>query len=430
MIGVGIVGLGTVGFDTYRILRDYRSLIEVRTGVDLRVVAVADVDASRLKLIAQDPEVVTSKDAGQLIEDDRVDIVVELMGGTGKAFDYVKRAIEHKKWVVTANKALLAERGDDVFGLADQHGSEIGFEASVCGGIPVIRAIRDGLVGNRVHYMLGILNGTSNYILSRMTDEGMAFDRALAEAQRLGFAEKDPTLDIEGIDAAHKLCILIRLALGFPIGMSEIATGGISRIEPIDIEFAREFGYKIKLLGVAKEEGNLIEARVEPAMIPIKHPMSNVNEAYNAVYLVGDNVGSNLYYGKGAGGSPTGSAVVSDVVDMALRKTVGCSRRSPFAKKDGRSTRSAEESVSPFYMRFKAQDTPGVLSRISGVLANYNISIYAVIQKGRKVDGYVPIVMLTYEASEGNLRKAKAEIDKLPFIGEETVHIRIEERKP
>lgn len=426
MIGVGIVGLGTVGFDTYRILRDYRSLIEERTGADLRVVAVADADESRLKIVGEDPEV-SIKDACRLIEDHRVDIVVELMGGTTSAFDYVKQAIESKKWVVTANKALLAERGDDLFELADEHGSEIGFEASVCGGIPVIRAIRDGLVGNRIRYLMGILNGTSNYILSRMADEGMPFDQALAEAQRLGFAEKDPTLDIGGIDAAHKLCILIRLALGFPITMNEIATGGISRIEPIDIEFAREFGYKIKLLGVAKEEQGLIEARVEPAMIPIKHPMSNVNEAYNAVYLVGDNVGSNLYYGKGAGGSPTGSAVVSDVVDMALRKTVGCSRRSPFVKKDGRSAKSAEDSISPFYMRFKAQDTPGVLSRISGVLATYNISIYAVVQKGRKVDGYVPIVMLTYEASEANLQKAKAEIDRLPFIGEETMHIRIEE---
>lgn len=429
MVGVGIVGLGTVGFDTYRILKDYRALIEERTGVDLRVVAVADVDSNRLELVGEDPGLVKVTDARQLIEDDRVEIVVELMGGTDAAFDFVKRALALRKWVVTANKALLAERGDELFRLADQQGGEIGFEASVCGGIPVIRAIRDGLVGNRIHYLLGILNGTSNYILSRMADEGMAFDEALAEAQCLGFAEKDPTLDIEGIDAAHKLCILIRLALGFPIKVNEISTGGISGIEPIDIEFAKEFGYRIKLLGVAKEEEGLIEARVEPAMIPIKHPMSSVNGAYNAVYLVGDNVGSNLYYGKGAGGSPTGSAVVSDVVDMALRKTVGCPRRSPIAKKDGRSAKSAEESMSPFYMRFKAQDTPGVLSRIAGVLATYNISIYAVVQKGRKVDGYVPIVMLTYEASEGNLQKAKAEIDELPFIGERTMHIRIEERE-
>ena len=255
MVGVGIIGLGTVGFDTYRILRDYRSLIEARTGVDLRVVAAADVDADRLKLIGEDHEVATTTDARRLIEDDRVEIVVELMGGTGAALDYTKQALALKKWVVTANKALLAERGDDLFCLADQQGSEIGFEASVCGGIPVIRAIRDGLVGNRIHYMLGILNGTSNYILSRMADEGMPFDKALAEAQRLGFAEKDPTLDIEGIDAAHKLCILIRLALGFPIQMSEIATAGISKIEPIDIEFAREFGYKIKLLGGGKRGG-------------------------------------------------------------------------------------------------------------------------------------------------------------------------------
>jgi homoserine dehydrogenase len=426
MVGVGIIGLGNVGFDTYRILREYRSLIEARTGVDIHVVAVADTDPGRLKLLGEVPDVAV-KDAHRLIEDDGVDIVVELVGGTKTAFDFVQDALTRNKWVVTANKALLAERGDDLFGLADEQGSEIGFEASVCGGIPVIRAIRDGLVGNRINYMLGILNGTSNYILSRMADEGMPFDQALTEAQRLGFAEKDPTLDIEGVDAAHKLCILIRLALGFPAKMDEIATGGISRIEPIDIEFAREFGYKIKLLGVAKEEQGLIEARVEPAMIPMRHPMSSVNEAYNAVYLVGDNVGSNLYYGKGAGGGPTGSAVVSDIVDMALRKAVGCSRRSPFTKKDNRSVKRAEDSISPFYMRFKAQDTPGVLSRISGVLATYNISIYAVMQKGRKVDGYVPIVMLTYEASEGDLRKAKAEIDRLSFIGEETVHIRIEE---
>lgn len=429
MTGVGIIGLGTVGLDTYRILREHGPLIKSRTGVDLQVVAVADADPGRLKLLGDLTEVAVKEDGHHLIQDDRVDIVVELVGGTGVAFDFVKEAISRKKWVVTANKALLAERGDDLFGLADEQGSEIGFEASVCGGIPVIRAIRDGLVGNRIHYMLGILNGTSNYILSRMADEDMPFEQALAEAQRLGFAERDPTLDIEGIDAAHKLCILIRLALGFPITMNEITTGGISRIEPIDIEFAREFGYRIKLLGVAKEEQGLIEARVEPAMIPIKHPMSNVNEAYNAVYLVGDNVGSNLYYGKGAGGGPTGSAVVSDIVDMGLRKTVGCSKKSPFAEKDDRRAKRAEDTISPFYMRFKAQDTPGVLSRISGVLATYNISIYAVVQKGRKVDGYVPIVMLTYEASEGDLQKAKAEIDRLPLIGEETVHIRIEEGK-
>jgi hypothetical protein len=218
---------------------------------------------------------------------------------------------------VTANKALLAERGDGLFELAAAQGCEIGFEASVCGGIPVIRALRDGLVGNRVAYLLGILNGTSNYILTRMSEEGIPFAEALSDAQRAGFAEADPTFDVEGFDAAHKLCILARLAFGCTLSMSDIARGGISRIEPIDIAFARELGYRIKLLAVAKDENGLIEARVEPAMLPMAHVMSNVNGVFNALYVVGDRVGPTLYYGKGAGGDPTGSAVVSDIIDMA-----------------------------------------------------------------------------------------------------------------
>ena len=244
---------------------------------------------------------------------------MELIGGIHPAYEFMSGALEKGKWVVTANKALLAEKGNDLFRIAERKGCEIGFEASVCGGIPVIRAIRDGLVGNKISYMLGILNGTSNYILTRMTDEGISFDEALRDAQKLGFAEKDPTFDIEGIDAAHKLCILTRLAFSYPIGMKDIVIGGISKIEPIDIVFAREFGYKIKLLAMAKEVNGSIEARVEPAMIPITHPMSSVNGVFNAVYVVGDRVGPSLYYGKGAGGDPTGSAVVSDIVDMAFR---------------------------------------------------------------------------------------------------------------
>jgi homoserine dehydrogenase len=426
MIGIGIIGLGTVGRATYDILRQHHALIEKKTGFGVGVVALAELDAGRRDSLSVENTGVF-REAKDLVKDPSVDIVVELIGGTGVAYDLITEAICGKKWVVTANKALLAERGSEIFDLASKNGCEIGFEASVGGGIPVIRAVRDGLVGNRLHYILGILNGTSNYILTRMSEESLSFDSALLEAQHAGYAEADPTLDIEGIDAAHKLCILARLAFGYPTSMKDIGTRGISRIETTDIEFAREFGYRVKLLAVAKEEGGVIEARVEPAMLPAKHLMSDVNGVFNAVYVVGDKVGPNLYYGRGAGGDPTGSAVVSDIVDMAARKACGCPRPSARLTKDGRRIKRSGEMVTRFYMRFKAEDRPGVLSKISGILAEYDISLFAVTQKGRKENDYVPIVMVTYEATEENLKKAMAEIDRQPFIQGESVHIRIEE---
>jgi homoserine dehydrogenase len=426
MTGIGIIGLGTVGKGTYDILTENRSVIARKTGLEIGVVAAAEMDAGRRAAVG-DANALFFRDAFELVRAPDVDIVVELIGGTSIANDLISEALRQKKWVVTANKALLAEKGNEVFKLAAERGCEVGFEAAVCGGIPVIRALRDGLVGNRIRYVLGILNGTSNYILTKMSDEGLAFDQALKEAQDAGYAEADPTFDVEGIDAAHKLCLLTRLAFGYPISMAQVATGGISKIEPIDIEFAREFGYKIKLLAVAKEDNGVIEARVEPAMLPARHLMSDVNDVFNAVYVMGDRVGPNLFYGKGAGGDPTGSAVVSDIVDMAMRKQSGCTKMGMQLSEDGRRIKRSGESVSPFYMRFKAQDRPGVLSKISGILADHNISLFAVTQKGRKENAYVPIVMLTYEASEENLRKAKAEIDSLPFIEGESVHIRIEE---
>jgi homoserine dehydrogenase len=427
MIGVGIIGLGTVGIGTYKILTEHKSLMKERTGLDIEVVRIADVDLERDRGYKIDRKLLT-KDAGELIADKHVDIVVELMGGTTLAYDYISAAIKKKKWVVTANKALLAEKGDEVFGLAEREGCEIGFEASVCGGIPVIRAIQEGLIGNRIGYILGILNGTSNYILTKMTEEGVEFNDALKDAQRLGFAEQDPTLDVEGIDAAHKLSILVRIAFNYPIKMGDIITRGISKIEPIDLGFAREFGYKIKLLALAKEEGGFVEARVEPSMIPVSHPMSNVNGVFNAVYLVGDRVGPNLYYGKGAGSDPTASAVVSDIVDMASRiKSHGGKIKARQQVRSDLKIRSGEDVSAPYYMRVTAHDRPGVLSKVSGVLAEHNISISAVIQKGRMVEGYVPVVMVTHEAIEKNLEEAKAEIDRLPFVRGESVHIRIEQ---
>lgn len=426
MIGVGIIGLGTVGAGTYRILTESCSLIKQKTGLDIEVVKVAEIDPKKIKE-THIPKGILTKDARELIEDKNVHIVVELMGGIHPAYEFISGALEKEKWVVTANKALLAEKGNELFKIAERKGCEIGFEASVCGGIPVIRAIRDGLVGNKISYMLGILNGTSNYILTRMTDEGISFDEALCDAQKLGFAEKDPTFDIEGIDAAHKLCILVRLAFSYPISMKDIVIGGISKIEPIDIVFAREFGYKVKLLAMAKEVNGSIEARVEPAMIPITHPMSSVNGVFNAVYVVGDRVGPSLYYGKGAGGDPTGSAVVSDIVDMAFRMESNNRYVRIPAYHMIKRTKEPKESLVPHYMRFTAGDSPGVLSKVSGILADYGISISAVTQKERKEGGYVPIVMLTHEASEKNLKKAKSVIDKLSFIKGESVHIRVEE---
>lgn len=426
MIGIGIIGLGTVGTGTYRILTENNLLIKQKTGLDIEVVKIAEIDPKKIKT-ARIPGNMLAKSAQELMEDDTIQIIVELIGGIHPAYEFISGALEKGKWVVTANKALLAEKGNDLFGIADKKNCEIGFEASVCGGIPVIRAIREGLVGNRISYMLGILNGTSNYILTRMTDEEIPFKEALRDAQRLGFAEKDPTFDIEGIDAAHKLSILTRLAFSYPIDMKDIVIGGISKIEPVDIVFAREFGYKIKLLGMAKEIDGSIEARVEPAMIPITHPMSSVNGVFNAVYVVGDRVGPTLFYGKGAGSDPTGSAVVSDIVDMALRLESNNQRVRIPAYHREKKKKEARESLVPHYMRFTAEDRPGVLSKVSGILADYGISISAVTQKERKEGGYVPIVMLTHEANEKDLKKAKNTIDKQSFIKGESVHIRVEE---
>jgi homoserine dehydrogenase len=426
MIGVGIIGLGTVGTGTFNILTENRSLIKQRTGLDIEVTKIAETDSRKIKK-NRIPSRIVTKDANELIKDKNVDIVAELIGGIHPAYEFIARALEKNKWVVTANKALLAEKSDDLFRIAEKKQGEIGFEASVCGGIPVIRAIRDGLVGNRITYLLGILNGTSNYILTRMTEEGIAFNNALREAQELGFAEQDPTLDIEGIDAAHKLCILARLAFSYPVRMKDVITGGISKIEAIDIGFAREFGYKIKLLAVARETNGSVEARVEPAMIPIAHPMSSVNGVFNAAYVVGDRVGPTLFYGKGAGSEPTGSAVVSDIVDMAMRIESKGRPMRILAYGSGKRAKGTRSYVVPYYMRCTAQDRPGVLSRVAGILADYNISISAVTQKERKERGYVPIVMLTHEAVEKSLKEAKAEIDNLPFIHGESVHIRVEE---
>ncbi|MCX7965370.1 MAG: homoserine dehydrogenase [Syntrophorhabdaceae bacterium] len=428
MIKVGIIGFGTVGSGTYNILQKNHRIIKERTGLDIAVTKIAEINQDKLSGLNIKKDIITA-DAYELIHDKNVDIVVELIGGTTVAFDYIVDAIKNKKGVITANKALLAERGSEIFSLAIRYKIPIGFEASVCGGIPVIRAIKDGLVANKITGIMGILNGTSNYIMTKMTEEGKPFREVLRDAQRLGFAEQDPTYDIEGIDAAHKLCILISLSFGCKIKLSDISIKGISGIEPVDIEFAREFGYKIKLLALARKDGNELEARVEPAMIPVSHPLSSVADVFNAVYIMGDRVGPTMFYGRGAGSEPTGSAVVSDIVDIGQRLAGYIDKNAFTGLKFNKKIKikEAERGFVPFYLRFMAQDKPGVLSQISGILAKYSISISTVIQKGRKENGYVPIVMLTHEAIEGDLKKAIKEIDTLPFIKGETICIRIEE---
>ncbi|MBW1887318.1 MAG: homoserine dehydrogenase, partial [Deltaproteobacteria bacterium] len=402
-----------------------------RVGSDIVIKRIADLDLVSDRGISMEPGVLTT-DALEVINDPEIEIVVELMGGLEKAKDYILKAMEKGKHVVTANKALLAEYGREIYLAAEEYGVSLAFEASVCGGIPVIRSLREGLSANRIQSIMGILNGTSNYILTRMTQKGLPYIQAVQEAIDLGYAEDPPTLDVDGTDAAHKLSILISIALGIPVSFNSIYREGIDRLTPEDIRFAGEFGYCLKLLAIARDLGDRVEARVHPAMIPLNHIMANVNEAYNAIYIEGDFVGPNLYYGLGAGKRPTGSAVVSDIICLARQIRQGIKTLMPplaHARK-----RELDPSIQPidllntaYYFRFSAMDKPGVLSKISGILGDNQISIASVIQKGREVNGSVPIVMLTHEAQESSVIKALSLMDQLNVLTDQTMVIRVEE---
>ncbi len=431
-IHVGLLGFGTVGSGMVKILMENRDVIESRLGASLALKRIAVRDLKRDRGMVVDASLITA-DVDTVIDDPEVDIVVELIGGYEAAKSLILRAIENGKHVVTANKALLAAHGNEIFSAAAQKGVEVGFEASVGGGIPLIRSIKEGLVANRIETLFGILNGTANYILTKMTDLGSPFSEVLREAQELGYAEADPTFDIEGIDTAHKLTILLAIAYGVPIDFDAVYTEGISKVTPLDIKFIKEFGYRIKLLAISKDDGHAIEARVHPTLIPEDSMLANVNEAYNALYVKGDAVGNVMLYGPGAGMMPTGSAVVSDLVDVArnmLKSAVG--RVPPVGYQPesmkARQVKPIEELRTEYYFRFSAEDRPGVLSIVSGILGNYEISIKSVHQQGRDLVGAVPIVMITHEAKEAAVRKALAEIDQLEVIKDKTVLIRIEDR--
>lgn len=430
-IKVGLIGFGTVGSGVAKILQNNSRLIERRMGTKIILKRIADIDLETDRGVRLKPGVLTRK-AEEVIGDPEIDIVMELIGGIEPARTFILQAIRNKKHIVTANKALLALNGDEIFREAHHFGVDVNFEASVGGGIPLIRSIKEGLVANQIQSIFGILNGTSNYILSKMTEEGRSFKEVLKEAREKGYAEADPTYDIEGIDAAHKLAILIRLAFGTPLQFKEIFIGGISEITPLDIQFSREFGYRIKLLAIAKIDQGEIDARVHPTMIPEGHLLSTVEGVFNAIYIKGDAVGPTLFYGQGAGQMPTGSAVVSDLVELGRNLLVRASgRRVPLLSYQESAIRriplkNMQEVVMPFYMRFSALDRPGVLSKISGILGRNNISISSVIQKGRQVNGAVPIVMMTHEAKEKDVHRALKEIDRLGVILGKTMFIRVE----
>ncbi len=427
-IKVGLIGFGTVGSGTAKVMVEQAERLKRKTGADIILKTVADLRTETL------PDhlagVALVKDAAALIGDPEIDVVVELIGGIEPARTFILDAIGAGKHVVTANKALISQHGKEIFEAAAVRNVEVGFEASVGGGIPVIKALKEGLAANRINTIMGIMNGTANYILHRMTNEGVGFAEVLRDAQELGFAEADPTYDIDGIDTAHKLVILMSMAYGINARLDEVSIEGISAIEPIDIEFAREFGYRIKLLAISVNHGDHVEARVHPAMVPEEHMLANISGAYNGIHFNGDMVGNVLFYGLGAGQVPTGSAVVADIVDISrniLHDSIN--RVPPLSYRPDELRPSAitpmEKISSPHYFRIPVKDRPGVLSKISGILAAHDISIESVIQKGRDDTGVVPVVIRTYEASDAAVGAAMAEIEALDACAGTIVKIRI-----
>jgi homoserine dehydrogenase len=428
---VGLIGIGTIGTGVARVLRENADVISRRLGARLVLKTIADIDITTDRGIDTSGIHLTT-DVDEIFSDERIDIVIELIGGYEPARTFVERALNAGKHVVTANKALLAKHGNELFAVAAANDVDLYYEASVGGGIPIIKAMREGLAANRLKSISSILNGTCNYILTKMSQEGGDYTAVLTEAQALGYAEADPTFDVEGIDTAHKLAILTALAFGTPINYDSVYCEGISSIQPVDIAFARDFGYVIKLLAIARMVAGEIESRVHPTMIPADHMLAKIDGVFNAVYIDADRLGPSLYYGRGAGMEPTASAVVADVIDIARNLQNGGRRRLPDLGWQPREVheyahRSINDITCNYYLRFTALDRPGVLSAIAGILGNNQISIASVIQQGRSdVGSTVPIVMQTHPARERNLKQALAEIDGLPAITTPTVIIRME----
>lgn len=425
-LSVGLVGLGQIGSGVYKILTSKKDLLLKKTGVSFEIKKIAVRTLGKNRGLKPERGLLTN-DYREVVSHEGIDCVVELIGGIHPAREVILQALKNGKDVVTANKALLAEYGHEIFPWAHRHGRRVLFEASVGGGIPVIKSLREGLVSNRIHSVLGIINGTSNYILTRMAGGGLEFEEALREAQQRGYAEKNPKLDIEGIDAAHKLAILASLAFDQPLRFHDVHCEGIDGIDQNDIRFASQFGYVIKLVAICKKTSdNEVEARVQPTLLPQRHILSKVDGAYNAILFRGDEVGDFLLYGEGAGTRPTASAVVSDLVDLALGKAG--ERLSPWTSSKSRPKMKKMSSIdSRYYFRFAVIDKPKVLAKISGILGEHQVSISDVIQIERKVGNVVPLIMLTHHATEGSVREAIQRIDRLPVIRGKTHVLRVEE---
>lgn len=427
---VALLGCGTVGEGVVRLMRRNAEMMERKLGAPLELAGVADRSLKPIPSIGLTADIIT-RDAAALVVRPDVDIVVELFGGIEPARTLILKALASGKDVVTANKALLAEHGDRVFAAAAKSAMAIGFEASAGGGVPIIRTLREALAGDRQRAVYGIVNGTCNSILTTMTEYGSEFPGALAEAQRMGLAEADPALDIGGYDAAHKLCLLVMLAFGCSLKPSQIHTEGISRITQVDIAYARELGYTIKLLAIAKEDDGAIEARVHPTMIPARHLLAGVAGAFNAIYIHGEALGPTMYFGQGAGQMPTATAVIADIMEIARARAAGARGHAlgyPMGSLKRARVKPMDDVLCEYYLRFEARDKPGVLGAIASVLGRNGISIASVIQEGRDVDSTVPVIMRTHEARERNLKRALARIKRLRMVSGPPAVIRIEKR--
>jgi homoserine dehydrogenase len=433
VINLGLIGFGTIGTGVVKLLRENGELIERRAGAKLHLRKIADLDIEKSRNVFVEKDCLTTH-AEEILQDPDIDIVIELIGGYEPARAFLNEAARQKKHIVTANKALLAAHGDEIFQIVAKEGVQIGFEASVGGTIPIVRTLREAMVGDRIKSIYGIVNGTANYILSKMTDEGRSFAEVLQEAQSLGFAEADPSFDIEGVDTSHKLAITLALAYGQRVQLKGLYTEGISQVSQQDVVFARELGYRIKLLAIAISRGEQVEARIHPTMIPLDDLLANVNGNFNAFHIIGEASGSVFLYGQGAGMMPTASAVISDIVDIAKEIL-----KDPLKRSSGYFASNVHSRDLPllpmadvftnYYFRFTAVDRPGVLSKISGILAENNISIASVIQKGRKESGAVPVVMTTYKSCERDVQEALVRIDNLDVVLDRTIRIRIEDKK-
>src|SRR5450830_202572 len=431
-INVGLLGIGTVGGGTFNVLKRNQEEISRRAGYSIKITTVADRDIARAKEITAGAAEVTD-DAFSVVSDPAIDVVVELIGGYTLAKDLVLKAIENGKHVVTANKALIALHGNEIFAAAQKKGVIVAYEAAVAGGIPIIKALREGLAANKIEWIAGIINGTTNFILTEMREKGLAFADVLGEAQLLGYAEADPTFDVEGIDAAHKLTIMSAIGFGIPMQFDKAYTEGITKLTAKDIRYAEELGYRVKLLGITKRTDKGVELRVHPTLIPEKRLIANVNGAMNAVVVKGDAVGPTLYYGAGAGAEPTASAVIADLVDVARMHNASVEQRVPYLAFQPEQIKSLailpiDAISSAYYLRMRASDKPGVLADVTKILGDRQISIDAMMQKEpQDNETEADIIILTHITVEKNMNSAIAAIEALPAIVGSVTRLRMEE---